>query len=156
MICGCEKELGEIGINLNSLMRQSGDGNGWVWALESNNLFSVSSLRKLIDAILLPEADTETEWIAWIPSKANILLWRILRNRMATKDNLLNRGIAISSNACPLCLSCPENLDHVMNNCNTTKIVAALLTNIGWTGGQTETRTPIIYGYRFARLRETR
>ncbi|KAJ9545513.1 hypothetical protein OSB04_025220 [Centaurea solstitialis] len=68
-ICGSEKDLIDVGINLSTLMHPDEDGSGWVWELESNKTFSVRSLRKAIDGISLPIANRETEWIRWIPSK---------------------------------------------------------------------------------------
>ncbi|KAJ9545225.1 hypothetical protein OSB04_024932 [Centaurea solstitialis] len=126
-ICGIEKDLRELGINLNSLMQRNEAANRWEWVLESNKLFSVRSLRQLIDAIHLPTADEETDWTGWIPSKANILLWRVLLNRLATKDNLLARGVSLSTTDCPMCLTNMENLDHLMALCSTTKVVNAYL-----------------------------
>ena len=93
----------------------------------------MNSLRKLIDAISLLAADTETEWIRWIPGKANILLWRLLNNRLPTKDNLITRGVSMASTDCPLCVMCMETLDHLMTSCSTSRVVNAyLLSWVDW------------------------
>ncbi|KAJ9555564.1 hypothetical protein OSB04_010178 [Centaurea solstitialis] len=137
-IIGTEKDLRDMGINLSSLMQHKADGGGWSWELESSKNYTVSSLRKLIDGVSLPIADLQTEWIRWIPSKTNVLLWRILTNRLATKDNLQNRGVIMPSTECPLCLSSSECLDHLMATCSTTKLISAHLTNWvdWWPGGE--------------------
>ncbi|KAJ9550970.1 LOW QUALITY PROTEIN: hypothetical protein OSB04_015015 [Centaurea solstitialis] len=132
-IIGTEKDLRDMGINLSSLMQHKAEGGGWSWELESSKNYTVSSLRKLIDGVSLPIADLQTEWIRWIPSKTNVLLWRILTNRLATKDNLQNRGVIMPSTECPLCLSSSECLDHLMATCSTTKLISAHLTNwVDW------------------------
>ncbi|KAJ9542693.1 hypothetical protein OSB04_029199 [Centaurea solstitialis] len=132
-IMGIEKDLSNIGINVNSLMHRNDADTRWVWELESSKIFSVHSLRVLIDAVSLPPAETKTEWIRWIPSKANILLWRVLIDRLATKDNLQKRGIALTSVVCSMCLSSDENLNHVMAHCSTTKIISAHLASwVDW------------------------
>ncbi|KAJ9555903.1 hypothetical protein OSB04_010517 [Centaurea solstitialis] len=92
-ICGIDKELADVGININSLFQQKEGGNGWRWVLESNEIFTVRSIRRLIDNSTLPVTDSETEWIKTVPGKANILLWHALSNRLPTKDNLTKRGV---------------------------------------------------------------
>ncbi|GJT47697.1 hypothetical protein Tco_0973854 [Tanacetum coccineum] len=41
----------------------------WVWSLEGSGDFSVASIRKLIDGVLLPEVSTKTRWIKAFPSR---------------------------------------------------------------------------------------
>ena len=69
-----EKDLGDIGINLQRLMHQKENGNGWEWD-QSSKTYWVRSLRNMIDAIALPISDQKTEWCNWIPSKVNILIY---------------------------------------------------------------------------------
>ncbi|KAJ9538095.1 hypothetical protein OSB04_030828 [Centaurea solstitialis] len=132
-IYAVEKELRDLGINLDTLMHLEDDGSRWVWELEANQTFTVRSLRKMIDVISLPLSNQDTEWSKWIPSKVNIFLWRVLNKRLATRDNLQKRGVTITTDLCPLCMSTSENMDHVMVSCSTTKIASAILSNwINW------------------------
>ncbi|KAJ9547423.1 hypothetical protein OSB04_019966 [Centaurea solstitialis] len=88
------------------------------WNQTRNSL--VGSLRNFIDAVALPLGDSETNWIPWIPSKANILVWRVLINRMETMDNLQKRGVTTTTDSCSMCHSSPENLDNIMSSpCDT-------------------------------------
>ncbi|KAJ9548444.1 hypothetical protein OSB04_020987 [Centaurea solstitialis] len=91
-------QLGELRINLNNLLQRK--DSGWSWSLEPSNGFTVSSLRRLIDGISLPPAETKTIWVQWVPSKVNIHLWRTLRDRLATLDNLSKRGVSVPSDEC--------------------------------------------------------
>ncbi|KAJ9555293.1 hypothetical protein OSB04_009907 [Centaurea solstitialis] len=102
-ILGVEKDLEEMGINLSSFLKPKDDGSGWFWELEQSGNFTVRSLRRLIDGVNLPAAETGTEWNHWIPNKTNILIWRALNNRLPTRDNLLKRGICLPTPDCPIC-----------------------------------------------------
>ena len=48
-------------------------------------------------------------------------------DRMATKNNLLKKGVLISRKECPLCLTYDENLDHIMALCSSNREVSAYL-----------------------------
>ncbi|KAJ9560558.1 hypothetical protein OSB04_005718 [Centaurea solstitialis] len=124
-----DRELGDWGINLQNLMVPNGDNRGWCWQLDDNGEFSVRSLRKFIDCLILPTADAGTTWVSWATSKANIHLWRVMNNRLATMDNLIKRGVSVPSDGCKFCNSYQESADHVFAVCSTTKIVSAYLSN---------------------------
>ncbi|KAJ9553155.1 hypothetical protein OSB04_017200 [Centaurea solstitialis] len=122
-----------MGINLNTVMRRKEDGSGWEWVTEPSKKFTVCSLRRLIDGINLPISNHETDRCCWIPAKVNIHIWRILMNILATKDNLSKRGVSLSSDECPLCLTATESMDHLLVSCSTTKIVTAHMANwVNW------------------------
>ena len=82
---------------------------------------------------MLPPADQETIWVKWATSKANVHLWRVQNNRLATRDNLSKRRVSISSPDCTLCNSNLETVDHIFGTCSTSKIVNAHLSHwISW------------------------
>ncbi|GLT45963.1 hypothetical protein SLA2020_197560 [Shorea laevis] len=57
-------------------------------------------------------------WSRFIPSKISIFVWRLLLNRLPTKDNLLLRGVSLAPNtACVLCGAHLENVNHVFAKC---------------------------------------
>nr|GEY83272.1 RNA-directed DNA polymerase, eukaryota [Tanacetum cinerariifolium] len=41
----------------------------WIWALESSGDFSVASVIKVIDDKSLPDVDSKTRWIKYVPIK---------------------------------------------------------------------------------------
>nr|GEY51825.1 TIR-NBS type disease resistance protein [Tanacetum cinerariifolium] len=45
----------------------------WTWSLEGSREFSVSSIRKTIDAAFLPCGNVKTRWVKEVPIKINIL-----------------------------------------------------------------------------------
>ncbi|KAJ9552360.1 hypothetical protein OSB04_016405 [Centaurea solstitialis] len=128
-----ENDLRELGINISTHLKRKDDDGGWVWDLDNSKMYIVRSLRTLIDGITLPIADMETNWVRWLPGKVNIQLWRVLNNRLPTRDNLQNRGMNLNSILCPLCLSTAESLDHLLCSCSTTKTISAyLLSWVDW------------------------
>ena len=60
-------------------------------------------------------------WKLKIPPRASVFCWRLLKNRLPTKDNLLRRNINIQDQNCPLCGNAQEDVGHLFFNCNLTK-----------------------------------
>ncbi|GJS09350.1 RNA-directed DNA polymerase, eukaryota, reverse transcriptase zinc-binding domain protein, partial [Tanacetum coccineum] len=56
-------------------------------------------------------------WNSWIPRKVNVCVWRASLNRLATRVNLVHRGINISDVACPFCDIEDEDVNHVLISC---------------------------------------
>ncbi|GJS34666.1 hypothetical protein Tco_0533048 [Tanacetum coccineum] len=57
----------------------------WNWALESSGDFSVASVRKAIDDKLLPEVDSKTRWIKYVPIKVNVHAWKVKTDSLANE-----------------------------------------------------------------------
>nr|GEY74730.1 RNA-directed DNA polymerase, eukaryota, reverse transcriptase zinc-binding domain protein [Tanacetum cinerariifolium] len=62
-----------------------------MWALTSDDSFSVGDTRCLIDAKLLPSSTTPTSWDKALPRKVNIFLWRVALDGLPNRLNLLSR-----------------------------------------------------------------
>ena len=129
VIKSIDGDLIALGINLQNFLHLKTDGSGWEWSLDASKSYTVRSLRALIDNRLLPVTDTVTEWINWIPRKANIHLWRTLCNRLATKGNLGKHGVMLQSLECQLCYASEESLDHIMTACSATRLVSAYISS---------------------------
>jgi hypothetical protein len=57
-------------------------------------------------------------WNGLIPLKVSVLEWRIMQNRIPTKDNLVKRGVLIESQKlCTFGCGKDENVSHVFNEC---------------------------------------
>jgi ribonuclease HI len=61
-----------------------------------------------------------------LPSKIKIFLWRALHGIVLLKSILANRHIG-TSGKCPVCLSAPENVMHLLFQCNAAREVWAAL-----------------------------
>ena len=75
----------------------------WVWDLSSDGAFSVSETRRWIDDRVLPVGMLKTRWCVLVPRKVNIFIWRLLLDRLPTRERLSARGLEIESLMCPIC-----------------------------------------------------
>jgi hypothetical protein len=89
----------------------------WIW---SRNSYSVKEAYK----VLLAEYGTEDSrdlLVAWnelVPLKVAVLVWRLLQNKVPTKDNLVKRGIlSETQTSCPFGCGKEETISHVFFEC---------------------------------------
>lgn len=56
-------------------------------------------------------------WILKVPNKAKLLIWRALKYRFPTIDNLVERNVLEhdSNSLCPLCLDHLEFVHHILH-----------------------------------------
>jgi len=62
----------------------------------------------------------KTIWQLHIPPRALIFCWRLLKNRLPTKVNLLRRNVITQEASCPLCDCLQEDVGHLFFNCKKT------------------------------------
>nr|GEV52419.1 RNA-directed DNA polymerase, eukaryota [Tanacetum cinerariifolium] len=67
----------------------------WWWSLDPNGIFSVKQTRQWVDNVVLPSAQLSTCWNKLVPRKVNILIWRVLLDRIPTRLNLHNRDTLV-------------------------------------------------------------
>ncbi|GJX28278.1 RNA-directed DNA polymerase, eukaryota, reverse transcriptase zinc-binding domain protein [Tanacetum coccineum] len=89
----------------------------WNWSLVGSGEFSVSSVRKLIDDVLLPTTNTKTRWINVVPIKINVHAWKVKHDCLPTRFNLSRRGMEIESILCPMCDCSAESSRHLFFSC---------------------------------------
>ncbi|XP_058761560.1 uncharacterized protein LOC131634951 [Vicia villosa] len=104
----------------------SGCDAAWTWKpaevlfRNSNSSADWQQLLSMHLAVLRP-TETKIDFLWRIKSPPNILHfgWRILLNRLATKDQLLKRGMLMEDgdSACVFCHSEEENLHHLLGGC---------------------------------------
>ncbi|XP_071689333.1 uncharacterized protein [Rutidosis leptorrhynchoides] len=89
-----------------------------MWTLSEEVKYSVADTRAHIDAVSLPESDPQTVWFKGIPRKVNILIWRLARDRLPTRQNLSRRCVEIDQIRCVMCNNSGiESISHVMFDC---------------------------------------
>ncbi|GJZ47405.1 RNA-directed DNA polymerase, eukaryota, reverse transcriptase zinc-binding domain protein [Tanacetum coccineum] len=93
----------------------------WYWSLEGSGVFSVASVRKLIDDIRLPEVSSQTRWIKAVPIKVNVLAWKVRLDGLPSRLNISRRGMNITSILCPICDREVESVSHVFFACHVAK-----------------------------------
>ncbi|GKB81241.1 RNA-directed DNA polymerase, eukaryota, reverse transcriptase zinc-binding domain protein [Tanacetum coccineum] len=84
----------------------------WFWALEGSGVFTVASIRKMIDDFMLPEMSSKTRWIKVDPIKVNVHAWKVKIDGLPTRLNISRRGIDIESILCPMCSKAVESTHH--------------------------------------------
>ncbi|KHN11229.1 Putative ribonuclease H protein, partial [Glycine soja] len=92
----------------------------WLWGAEPNGIFSTKSAYNLIKAEQFPEAQVfgyHQLWDLKVPPKALSFAWRLLWDRLPTKDNLVRRQIQLDNNLCPFCQTQPETASHLFFTC---------------------------------------
>lgn len=102
-------------------VRLTSQPDRWVWSLHDEDTYMVATSREFIDEMVLPKGECKFDWISIVPIKINILGWKLSLNRLATRDNLVHRGIDIVSEECPLCNLEKESVNHIFFNCQVAK-----------------------------------
>ena len=102
-------------INLNASSKDS-----WVWGAASNGIFSSKS------AYLCIKAEQSSEdhqlgfcqlWDTKIPPRALTFAWRLLWDRLPSKENLSRRQVDLANDLCPFCQSNSESASHLFFTC---------------------------------------
>ncbi|GJZ04536.1 RNA-directed DNA polymerase, eukaryota, partial [Tanacetum coccineum] len=82
------------------------------WNVLNQKMFTVKHTRLHIDHRILPSEAPATRWCKSNPRKVNILVWRVLKDRIPSRWNLSRKGVELSSLACPICSTHPETSHH--------------------------------------------
>lgn len=102
----------------------------WKWSLHNSKLFTVSSCysfaMSLVNQTQMNSDILDILSIVWkvpVPSKVALFCWRLLLDRLPTKDNLIRRNVVINNSRCSLCDSCDENVVHLFFHCDFSKCI---------------------------------
>jgi len=116
-----EEELArECAALLSNVILQVEVLDWWVWKLHSSHRYTVKSAYNNLTVanVDFGEGFNHVLWIKVIPLKVNIFIWRMLLNRIPTKDNLLRRHILSSIDIfCSTANGCIEDRDHLFFQC---------------------------------------
>ncbi|GJR60272.1 hypothetical protein Tco_1502434 [Tanacetum coccineum] len=61
--------------------------------LEDTGVFSVASVRRKIDDLMLPRVDYITRWNNFVPIKVNVHAWKTMGNALPTRFNISRRDV---------------------------------------------------------------
>ncbi|CAN0840487.1 Putative ribonuclease H protein At1g65750, partial [Linum grandiflorum] len=89
------------------------------WPLESSGCFSVKSLRTAISSqrfMGCGNFPAEVVWIHYVPSKIQCFAWKVYHQKIATTDNLQQRGFHLAGR-CVLCSKQSESVNHLFLQC---------------------------------------
>ncbi|GAU22999.1 hypothetical protein TSUD_98280 [Trifolium subterraneum] len=80
---------------LSNTILQTHEADKWVWRHDPGGGYTVRGAYNLLTRtdMGVDEVPTDLIWHKQVPSKVSVLAWRLLRNRLPTKDNLVRRHI---------------------------------------------------------------
>ncbi|PWA39255.1 reverse transcriptase domain, Reverse transcriptase zinc-binding domain protein [Artemisia annua] len=89
----------------------------WYWDRGTDGRFSVFEVKKWIDSGYSSTSNALFTWSKWVPIKCNIFMWRMLMDRIPTKQALARRNINCGDGLCTLCEDQEESVDHLFSAC---------------------------------------
>ncbi|XP_023747217.1 uncharacterized protein LOC111895365 [Lactuca sativa] len=89
----------------------------WLWSPNAFVGYTIASARTTIDSQFLEISSQSTRWNRFLPSKVNILFWRLRLNKVNTIVNLDRHGIDIGSVFCPICGNDVDTVNHLLFTC---------------------------------------
>ena len=80
---------------LHNIVLQEHTINRWRWILDPINGYSVKGTYQCLTMLHAPPERGlfDVVWQKYVPSKVSVLAWRLLRNRLPTKGNLVQRRV---------------------------------------------------------------
>ena len=97
-VCVGGGTVGELCLLLQNVTLQVDKEDKWLWKLESSNDFTVQSAYKVM-VHRHHSTSTVSLKVLWhndVPLKVVLFAWRLIRDRLPTKDNLFRRGVIAS------------------------------------------------------------
>ena len=94
-----------------------------MWKAEPNGVYSTKSAYSLMLKLNDSGSQDRFSKLIWnlnIPPRAAVFIWRLLKDRLPTKGNLLRRHVDIQDAGCPLCGQWQEEVGHLFFNCKRT------------------------------------
>ncbi|GAU23824.1 hypothetical protein TSUD_27340 [Trifolium subterraneum] len=136
-----EQELNALKELLHGFSLKTDCNDKWRWVSESNGLFTVKSCYKLLiqsvhcNSILLESLVAIGKlWKNDLPSKVGVFGWRLLLEKLPTRETLAHRGIVTSSIdlSCAFCSNSLEDINHLFFFCCHVRTIWKKL--YGWIG----------------------
>ena len=112
---------GELILVLRRVALQVDKEDRWLWNAETSHVYSVCSAFKLltIQPPTVSVVSASSIWNKDVPLKVVLFAWRLFRDRLPTKNNLIRRGV-ITNEVCLCTAGCgsEETSDHLFLHCN--------------------------------------
>jgi len=121
LLAWAEESVGECLVLLLNLVLQENVEDTWRWLLDPIHGYSVRRayhfLTTSTDSVNGPQV--VDVWHQYIPSKVSVFVWRLLRNKLPTKDNLVWRRILSQEDAiCVFGCGSQETVTHLFLGCD--------------------------------------
>ena len=105
----------------------------WVWTADSSGQYTTKSAYKMMrggDIDGTQDGAFEELWKLKVPIRYAVFAWRLLRDRLPTKSNLLRRQVKIVGRTCPFCRSAEEEAGHLFFHCS--KLIHIWWESLSW------------------------
>jgi len=129
-----EESVRECSVLLHNFVLQENVEDRWTWRLDPTHGYSVrGAYRFLTTTVGVGDSHQVADiWHQQIPSKVSVFVWRLLRNRLPTKDNLLRRRIiSHEASACVAGCGMQETANHLFLGCDILGLLWAQVW-LGW------------------------
>jgi len=130
-----EASLRECSLLLHNIVLQDSVTDKWRWLLNPIHGYSVRDTYRFItnDGVQIDRSLVNDVWHRFIPAKVSLFVWRLLRNRLPTRDNLVRRNILQPPlSLCPFGCNEPESARHLFLECTTSNFLWSQVTS--WLG----------------------
>ncbi|XP_057433845.1 uncharacterized protein LOC130726564 [Lotus japonicus] len=108
----------------------------WSWRLDGEGVYSVNSSYLFLQEQILEEVDPvfKLVWSVPVPSNVIAFSWRMLKDRIQTRNNLHRRRVITNEDgaSCPLCGLEDESTSHLFYLCQATNLIWYACSN--WLG----------------------
>lgn len=115
-----EKMLGECMSLFHDILSQHNFADHWQWKPDPSGGYSIRGVYQLLTSQEVHNNDVTTHltWHKQTPLKVSIFSWRLLRNRLPSKDNLVARAIIpLETQHCVIGCGDTETAQHLIISC---------------------------------------
>jgi len=110
---------------------QTNVSNQWVWLPDQSGGYSVRGVYSMLTTTDVPLAASEADlvWHRQVPLKVSVFAWRLLRDELPTKSNLVSSVISSKDCLCASGCSSVETAQHLFLSCTTFAPLWSLVQN---------------------------
>jgi len=116
-----EELVRECCVLLSSIFLQDNMNDKWIWHLHVSLKYNVTSVYNILTSRVSSSTHDHNTyfWHKEVPLKVNIFVWRLLRNRLPTTDNLIRcRILQSNTHYCSSGCGSSEDIDHLFLSCD--------------------------------------
>jgi len=115
-----EESVTECTVLLHDIVLQDHTCDRWRWLLDPINGCSVKDTYHYLTSVDAPpdQGLFDYVWHKQVPLKVSLFSWRLLRNRLPTKDNLVRWHIIAEDNTCVGECGSLETANHLLFRCD--------------------------------------
>ena len=100
---------------------RSDEQDRWLWAVEPCGSYSAKSAYKAIREDILGAGQVgqfKELWKLRVPAKVTMFVWRLIQDKLPTRDNLKKKWVELQEYLCPFCRLVDESASHLFFHCS--------------------------------------